>query len=172
GLFEIQLPPMQPGSSIMPGKVNPVIPEVVNQVCYRVMGNDVTVSFASEAGQLQLNVMEPVLVYAIMESMMLMQNAMNTLREQCIDGIIANEEHCRNMVFNSVGIVTAVNPYIGYKNATVIAKDALESGRGVYELVLEHQLLSKQELDEILDPVHMLAPKPIVNVQHQEDGQE
>lgn len=172
GLFEIQLPPMQPGSSIMPGKVNPVIPEVVNQVCYRVMGNDVTVSFASEAGQLQLNVMEPVLVYAIMESMMLMQNAMNTLREQCIDGIIANEEHCRNMVFNSVGIVTALNPYIGYKNSTVIAKEALESGRGVYELVLEHQLLSKQELDEILDPVHMLAPKPIVNVQHQEDGQE
>src|SRR5690606_23223631 len=114
GLFEINLPPMQAGSSIMPGKVNPVIPEVMNQVCYRVIGNDLTVTMAAEAGQLQLNVMEPVLTYAIMESMVLLSNGMDTLREKCIDGITANEEHCREMVLNSIGIVTALNPYIGY----------------------------------------------------------
>lgn len=172
GFFEINLPPMQPGSSIMPGKVNPVIPEVMNQVCYRVYGNDLTVSFAAEAGQLQLNVMEPVMVYAILDSMTLLQNGMDTLREKCVVGITANEAHCRSMVLNSVGIVTALNPYIGYKNSTVIAKEALASGRSVYDLVLEHQLLSEAELEEILDPVHMLAPKPIVNVQHLQDDDE
>ena len=172
GFFEINLPPMQPGSSIMPGKVNPVIPEVMNQVCYRVYGNDLTVSFSAEAGQLQLNVMEPVMVYAILDSMTLLQNGMDTLREKCVVGITANEAHCRSMVLNSVGIVTALNPYIGYKNSTVIAKEALASGRSVYDLVLEHQLLSEAELEEILDPVHMLAPKPIVNVQHLQDDDE
>lgn len=161
GLNEINLPPMQPGSSIMPGKVNPVIPEVMNQVCFRVIGNDLTVTMAAEAGQLQLNVMEPVLTYAIMESMQLLSNGMDTLREKCIDGITANEEHCREMVLHSIGIVTALNPYIGYKNSTKIAKEALETGKSVYNLVLEHNILSKEQLDEILDPENMLAPKPM-----------
>ncbi|MDH3381122.1 MAG: aspartate ammonia-lyase [Flavobacteriaceae bacterium] len=159
GFNEINLPPMQPGSSIMPGKVNPVIPEVMNQVCFRVIGNDLTVTFAAEAGQLQLNVMEPVLTYAIMESMALLTNGMDTLRVKCIDGITANEEHCRNMVLNSIGIVTALNPHIGYKNSTKIAKEALETGKSVYNLVLEYNILSKEQLDDILNPENMLGPK-------------
>ncbi|UOK42475.1 MULTISPECIES: aspartate ammonia-lyase [Flavobacterium] len=159
GLNEINLPPMQPGSSIMPGKVNPVIPEVMNQVCFRVIGNDLTVTMAAEAGQLQLNVMEPVLTYAIMESMQLLSNGMDTLRQKCIEGITANEEHCREMVLHSIGIVTALNPYIGYKNSTKIAKEALETGKSVYNLVLEHNILSKEQIDDILNPENMLAPK-------------
>ena len=159
GLNEINLPPMQPGSSIMPGKVNPVIPEVMNQVCFRVIGNDLTVTMAAEAGQLQLNVMEPVLTYAIMESMALLSNGMDTLATKCIDGITANEAHCRDMVLHSIGIVTALNPYIGYKNSTKIAKEALETGKSVYNLVLEHNLLSKETLDDILNPENMLGPK-------------
>lgn len=158
GFFEINLPPMQPGSSIMPGKVNPVIPEVVNQVCYKVIGNDLTVTFAAEAGQLQLNVMEPVLSHSIMESAIFLGNAMDTLRERCITGITANKEVCLNMVKNSIGIVTALNPYIGYKNSTEIAKEALETGRSVYDLVLEKGILSQEKLDEILDPENMLKP--------------
>jgi aspartate ammonia-lyase len=159
GLNEINLPPMQPGSSIMPGKVNPVIPEVMNQVCFRVIGNDLTVTMAAEAGQLQLNVMEPVLTYAIMESMTLLVNGMDTLREKCIDGITANVEHCREMVLHSIGIVTALNPYIGYKNSTKIAKEALETGKSVYHLILEYGILPQEQLDEILNPENMLAPK-------------
>ncbi len=158
GLYEINLPKMQPGSSIMPGKVNPVIPEVVNQVCFKVIGNDLTVTFAAEAGQLQLNVMEPVLTQSIMESIRFLKNAMDTLREKCIDGITANKEICLNMVKNSIGIVTALNPYIGYKNSTKIAKEALDTGKSVYDLVLEHELLSKEKLDEILAPENMLNP--------------
>ena len=158
GFFEINLPPMQPGSSIMPGKVNPVIPEVVNQVCYKVFGNDLTVTFAAEAGQLQLNVMEPVLSHAIMESMNFLGNALDTLREKCIVGITANKEICLNMVKHSIGIVTALNPYIGYKNSTEIAKEALASGNSVYNLVLEKGILSQEKLDEILDPKNMLKP--------------
>lgn len=158
GLYEINLPPMQPGSSIMPGKVNPVIPEVVNQVCYKVIGNDLTVTFAAEAGQLQLNVMEPVLSHAIMESNIFLCNALDTLREKCIKGITANEEVCLNMVKNSIGIVTALNPYIGYKNSTKIAKEALETGGSVYDLVLKYELLSQEKLDSILNPVNMLNP--------------
>jgi len=158
GLFEINLPPMQPGSSIMPGKVNPVIPEVVNQVCYKVIGNDLTVTFAAEAGQLQLNVMEPVLCHSIMESNNFLGNALDTLREKCIVGITANKEICLNMVKHSIGIVTALNPYIGYKNSTKIATEALETGKSVYDLVIEHQLLTKEKLDKILDPANMLNP--------------
>lgn len=158
GLFEINLPPMQPGSSIMPGKVNPVIPEVVNQVCYKVIGNDLTVTFAAEAGQLQLNVMEPVLSHSIMESINFLGNALDTLREKCITGITANKEVCLNMVKHSIGIVTALNPYIGYKVSTEIAKEALESGKSVYNLVLERGILSQEKLDEILDPANMLKP--------------
>ena len=158
GLFEINLPPMQPGSSIMPGKVNPVIPEVVNQVCYKVIGNDLTVTFAAEAGQLQLNVMEPVLSHAIMENIHFLCNALDTLRDKCVVGITANKEVCLNMVKHSIGIVTALNPYIGYKQSTEVAKEALETGKSVYNLILEKNLLSQQQLDEILDPKNMLKP--------------
>ncbi|MXS69657.1 aspartate ammonia-lyase [Flavobacteriaceae bacterium W22] len=158
GLSEINLPPMQPGSSIMPGKVNPVIPEVVNQVCFKIIGNDLTVTFAAEAGQLQLNVMEPVLSHAIMENIQFLCNALDTLREKCVVGITANKEVCLNMVRHSIGIVTALNPYIGYKQSTEIAKEALETGKSVYNLVLEHGLLSQEKLDEILDPRNMLTP--------------
>ena len=158
GLFEINLPPKQPGSSIMPGKVNPVIPEVVNQVCFKVIGNDLAITMAAEAGQLQLNVMEPVIGFSIMESIQYLTNAMNTLRVECVDGITANVEHLKNEVQNSIGIVTALNPYIGYKASTKIAKEALETGGSVYQLVLDHGLLSKERLDEILDPKNMLGP--------------
>ena len=157
GLHEINLPPMAPGSSIMPGKVNPVIPEVTNQVCFKVFGNDYAVTFAAEAGQLQLNVMEPVIVECILESITWLTNAMDTLRIKCIDGITVNREHCEKMVRNSIGIVTALNPYIGYKNSTKIAKEALATGGSVYDIVLEHGILSKEELDKILDPENMLA---------------
>ena len=156
GLHEINLPPMAPGSSIMPGKVNPVIPEVTNQVCFKVIGNDTTVAFAAEAGQLQLNVMEPVIAESILESITWLTNAMNTLREKCIDGITVNKKHCYEMVKNSIGIVTALNPYIGYKNSTKVAKEALETGGSVYDIVLEKGLMSKEDLDKALDPVAML----------------
>ncbi len=162
GLNEINLPPMQPGSSIMPGKVNPVIPEVVNQVCFKVIGNDLTVTLAAQAGQLQLNVMEPVLSESIIESMIFLQRAMDTLRTKCIDGITANREVCKNMVMNSIGIVTALNPYIGYKTSTKIAQEAMETGKSVYDLVLEHDILSKEKLDEILDPKNMLSSHAFV----------
>ena len=157
GLHEINLPPMAPGSSIMPGKVNPVIPEVTNQVCFKVIGNDTAVCFAAEAGQLQLNVMEPVIAECILESQTWLMNAMNTLRTKCVDGITVNAEHCYDMVKNSIGIVTALNPYIGYKNSTKVAKEALQTGRSVYDLVLEHKLMTKEKLDEALDPKAMTA---------------
>ena len=157
GLHEINLPAMAPGSSIMPGKVNPVIPEVTNQVCFKVIGNDTAVTFAAEAGQLQLNVMEPVIVECILESQTWLINVMNTLRTLCIDGITVNAEHCYKMVKNSIGIVTALNPYIGYKASTKVAKEALETGGSVYDLVLEHGLMTKEKLDEALDPKAMTA---------------
>ena len=157
GLHEINLPPMAPGSSIMPGKVNPVIPEVTNQVCFKVIGNDTAVAFAAEAGQLQLNVMEPVIVQCILESQTWLVNVMNTLRTKCIDGITVNVEHFYEMVKNSIGIVTALNPYIGYKASTKVAKEALESGRSVYDLVLEHGLMTLEKLDEALDPKAMTS---------------
>ena len=157
GLHEINLPAMAPGSSIMPGKVNPVIPEVTNQVCFKVIGNDTAVCFAAEAGQLQLNVMEPVIAQCILESQTWLINAMNTLRTKCIDGITVNAEHCYEMVKHSIGIVTALNPYIGYKASTKVAKEALESGRSVYDLVMEHGLMTKEKLDEALDPKAMTA---------------
>ena len=156
GLSEIHLPEMAPGSSIMPGKVNPVIPEVVNQTCFRVIGNDTCVAFASEAGQLQLNVMEPVMSHAIMESIVFLENALDTLVEKCIQGIRANKESCVSKVHNSIGIVTALNPEIGYKNSTRIAKEALETGRRISDLVIEQKLLTKEQLDKILDPQNML----------------
>lgn len=158
GLNEINLPKMQPGSSIMPGKVNPVIPEVVNQVCYFVIGSDITVTFASEGGQLQLNVFEPVIAYSLFNSIVMLEKAMITLADKCIDGITANEQICSDFVYNSIGIVTALNPYIGYENSASIAKEALNTGKRVYDLALERGLLSKEELDNILTPQNMLNP--------------
>ena len=157
GLNEINLPPKAPGSSIMPGKVNPVIPEVVNQVCFKVFGNDVTVSFAAEAGQLQLNVMEPVITSALFESLIWLKNAIETLTEECVLGITVNKERCLEMVKNSIGIVTALNPYIGYKTSTKVAKEALETNRSVYDIVLEKGLMTQEKLDEALDPKNMLV---------------
>ncbi len=157
GLHEINLPPMAPGSSIMPGKVNPVIPEVTNQVCFKVIGNDTTVAFAAEAGQLQLNVMEPVIAESILESQTWLCNAIDTLRTKCVEGITVNADHCYGMVRNSIGIVTALNPYIGYKTSTKVAKEALETGRSVYDLVLEHGYMTREKLDEALDPRAMTA---------------
>ena len=148
---------MAPGSSIMPGKVNPVIPEVTNQVCFKVIGNDTTVAFAAEAGQLQLNVMEPVICESILESVTWLCNAIETLRTKCVEGITVNAEHCYEMVKHSIGIVTALNPYIGYKGSTKVAKKALETGRSVYDIVLEEGLMTQEKLDEALNPAAMLG---------------
>lgn len=159
GFNEINLPPMQPGSSIMPGKVNPVIPEVVNQIAFKVIGNDLTVTMAAEAGQLELNVMEPVIVQSILESTEMLRSGMMTLKHRCIDGITANAEVCKNSVQNSIGIVTALNPVLGYETSTKLAKEALETNKGVYELCIEQGLLSKEELDTILSPERMIKPQ-------------
>jgi aspartate ammonia-lyase len=156
GLGEINLPPMQPGSSIMPGKVNPVIPEVVNQVCFDVIGGDVTVTMAAEAGQLQLNVFEPVIAFRLLRSMTSMTQACLVLRERCVLGVTANPDRMRWFVENSIGIVTALVPLIGYERATEIAREALSSGRGVYELVLERGLLTREALNHALDPEAMV----------------
>ena len=158
GLGEFNLPAMQPGSSIMPGKVNPVIPEVMNQICYKVIGNELCVTMAGEAAQMELNAMEPVMAQCCFESIDLMVNGFETLRTRCVEGITANAERCKIEVHNSIGVVTALNPIIGYKNSTKIAKEALETGRSVYELVLEHGILNKEELDTILSPENMLKP--------------
>ena len=155
GFGEINLPAQQPGSSIMPGKVNPVIPEVVNQVCYEVIGGDVTVTMAAEGGQLQLNVFEPVIAFRLLHGMDMLRNACIVLRERCVSGITANPERMRYFVEQSIGIVTALVPRLGYEMSTEIAREALESGRGVYEIVQQRKLLTKQELDELLDPVRM-----------------
>ncbi|MBK7092649.1 MAG: aspartate ammonia-lyase [bacterium] len=159
GLNEINLPPMQPGSTIMPGKVNPVIPEVVNQIAFLVIGNDLTVTLAAEAGQLQLNVMEPIIAHSIFESIEVLKNGMFTLRHRCIDGITANVEHCRKMVQNSIGLVTALNPVLGYEVSTDLAKEALRTNRSVYDLVLEKKLLSVEQLDKLLTPENMIGPR-------------
>lgn len=159
GFGEINLPAMQPGSSIMPGKVNPVIPEVVNQVCFQVIGTDIAVTMACEAGQLQLNVFEPLIAYNLFNSINMMKNAFETLAYTCVDGITANKERCLNLVLNSIGLVTALNPYLGYENSTIVAKEALETGKSVYDIVLERGLLEKEELDEIIKPENMIQPK-------------
>ncbi|MEP6620410.1 MAG: aspartate ammonia-lyase [bacterium] len=156
GFGEINLPAMQPGSSIMPGKVNPVIPEVVNQVCFDVIGGDMTVTMAAEAGQLQLNVFEPVIAYRLLAGLGAMTNACTVLRERCITGITANPDRMRQFVEQSIGIVTALVPVIGYEASTEIARDALASGRGVYELVMERGLLTRAQLDQALNPEAMI----------------
>jgi aspartate ammonia-lyase len=161
GLNEINLPPMQAGSSIMPGKVNPVIPEVVNQIAFEVIGNDVTVTFAAEAGQLQLNAFEPIIAHSLFKSVSHLRNGCLTLAERCVKGITANEERLRAIVENSIGIVTALNPYIGYANATAVAQEAHATGGSVYEIVLQKGLLSKEELDRILRPETLTQPVPL-----------
>jgi aspartate ammonia-lyase len=155
GFNEINLPPMAPGSSIMPGKVNPIIPEVVNQVAFAVIGNDITVTLAAEAGQLELNVMEPVIAYSLFSSMDTLGRACRTLADRCIQGITANRERTRKMVENSIGLVTALNPILGYDKSTEIAHEALHSGRSVYEIVLEKGYMTKDQLDDILSPENM-----------------
>jgi aspartate ammonia-lyase len=156
GLGEINLPPMAPGSSIMPGKVNPIIPEVVNQVAFEVIGNDLTVTMAAEAGQLELNAMEPVIAYNLFTSLDLLGRACRTLVTRCIRGITANRERCRQMVENSIGLVTALNPILGYEKATEIAEEALRSGRSVVEVVLEKNYLNHEQLEQILSPQKMI----------------
>jgi aspartate ammonia-lyase len=155
GLGEITLPAVQAGSSIMPGKINPVIPEVVNQVAYEVIGNDVTITMAAEGGQLQLNAFEPVIVHSLTKSMRHLEAACRTLADKCIRGITAHEDKLRAQVEHSIGLVTALNPRLGYAASTMIALEALSSGRGVAELVLEHKLLTAEQLDELLRPEHL-----------------
>ncbi|AYH44871.1 aspartate ammonia-lyase [Azoarcus sp. DN11] len=164
GLAEINLPPMQAGSSIMPGKVNPVIPEVVNQIAFEVIGNDMTISFAAEAGQLQLNAFEPIIAHSLFKSATHLRAGCLTLAERCVKGITVNREALRKSVENSIGLVTALNPYIGYANATEIAQQALVSGDSVYELVLAKGLLTKAQLDEILKPEVLTQPRPLVGL--------
>ena len=159
GLHEINLPEMAAGSSIMPAKVNPVIPEVVNQVCFKVIGNDQTVTMAAEAGQLQLNVMEPVIAQALFESIDLLVNACVTLRERCVMGITANPEVCRAYVENSIGIVTYFNDVIGHHMGDVVGKKAAAEGKSVREVILEMELLSPEEIDQILSPENLSNPR-------------
>lgn len=158
GLHEFDLPARQPGSSIMPGKVNPVIPEVMNQISYKVIGNDLCVAMSSEEAQMELNAMEPVMAQCCFESAEILMNGFDTLRVNCVDGITANPEQCRKYIHDSFGVVTALNPVIGYKNSTKIAKEAMATGKSVYDLVLEHGILSKEDLDTILAPENMIKP--------------
>lgn len=158
GFGEITLPARQPGSSIMPGKVNPVICEVLNQVAFQVIGNDSTISFASEAGQFELNVMEPVLVFNLHQSLSMMNQVFRVFNDYGLKGIIANEEQCQDYVDKSIGVITALNPHIGYEAATKVAKEALETGRPVRELCITYGLLTEEQLDKILDPYDMTDP--------------
>jgi aspartate ammonia-lyase len=159
GFGEINLPPMQPGSSIMPGKVNPVIPEVVNQVCFDIIGGDVTVTLAAEGGQLQLNVFEPIIAFRLLKGMIMLSRACEVLRIRCVEGITANVARMRHFVEHSIGIVTALVPILGYEVATEIAKEALDSGRGVYDLVCERGLMTRADLDRALNPEAMTSPR-------------
>jgi aspartate ammonia-lyase len=160
GLNEINLPPVQAGSSIMPGKVNPVIPEVVNQIAFEVIGNDVTVSFAAEAGQLQLNAFEPIIAHALFESVTHLEMGCRTLAERCVGGITANVGHLRSQVEDSIGLVTALNPIMGYAQATAVAQEAAATGASVHDIVLSSGLLSKERLDEILSPEGLAGVPP------------
>lgn len=161
GFGEINLPPVQAGSSIMPGKVNPVIPEVVNQIAFEVIGNDVTISFAAEAGQLQLNAFEPIIACNLFNSLEYLRQGCLTLARNCVSGITANHLQLQKTVANSIGIVTALNPYIGYANASSVAKEAAAKGTGVTEIVVSRGLLSKERLDDILRPENLTAPRAV-----------
>jgi aspartate ammonia-lyase len=155
GIFEINLPALQPGSSIMPGKVNPVMAELMNEVCYKAIGNDATVTIASQDGLLQLNAYEPVVAVAIFESQGLFYKTMPLFRTKCIDGITANEKVLKHYIDRSVGIVTALNPVLGYEKTTELAKEALQTDKGILELVREKKLLTEQQIKELLDPAKM-----------------
>ncbi|MFT3826245.1 MAG: aspartate ammonia-lyase [Chitinophagaceae bacterium] len=160
GFGEINLPPMQPGSSIMPGKVNPVIPEVVNQTCFYVIGADLTVSMAAEAGQLQLNVMEPVIGFSLFTSLEYLTKACNTLREKCVAGITANAEHTKQLVMQSIGIVTQLNPILGYEASASVAKEALATGKSIHSIVVqEKKLITQEKWDEIYSFENLVHPK-------------
>lgn len=158
GFAEINLPARQNGSSIMPGKVNPVIPEVVNQVAFNIIGNDVTITMAAEAGQLELNAFEPIIFYCMFQSIDTLAYAVQTFVDNCVAGITANRDRCRSLVENSVGIITAICPHVGYQKAAEIAKKAMKTGESVRSLILQEKLLTDEELDEILEPVHMTEP--------------
>jgi len=159
GIFEINLPALQPGSSIMPGKVNPVMPELMNQICYKVMGNDVTVTVASRDGLLQLNAYEPVVAVSIFESQALLYKTMPLFRTNCIDGITVNEDILKRYMERSVGTVTALNPVLGYEKTTELAKEALETNKGILELIREKKLLTEAQIKEFMDPVKMTSPQ-------------
>jgi aspartate ammonia-lyase len=159
GLYEIRLPAMQPGSSIMPGKVNPVVPEVVSQICFQIIGNDVTVSMASEASELELNMAEPIIAFNLFFGLTLLRNAAVVLASRCIVGIEPNRERCREYVQNSIGLVTALNPVLGYEKSAAIAKEALKTGGSVYDLVIAKGWLTKEKLDELLKPENMTHPR-------------
>lgn len=161
GIGEINLPAKQNGSSIMPGKINPVIPEVVSQVAFNVIGNDLTITMAAEAGQLELNAFEPILFYNLFESLETLSHAISTLVDNCIIGITANEDHCLELLEESVGIATALCPYIGYKKSAEIAKSSLKTGIPIRKLVLKNGILTKEKLDSILNPATMTNPKYI-----------
>jgi aspartate ammonia-lyase len=163
GLYEIRLPAMQPGSSIMPGKVNPVVPEVVSQICFQIIGNDVTVSMASEASELELNMAEPIIAFNLFFGLTLLRNAAIVLASRCIAGIEPNRERCRDYVQNSIGLVTALNPVLGYEKSAAIAKEALKSGGSVYDLVIAKGWLTKEKLDELLKPENMTHPRLTAN---------
>jgi aspartate ammonia-lyase len=150
---------MQPGSSIMPGKVNPVIPEMVNQVCFDIIGGDVTVTMAAEAGQLQLNVFEPIIAFRLLSGMTNLARACKILQDRCVEGITANPERMRSFVEQSIGVITALVPLLGYETTSEIAKQALDTGRGVYELVCERGLMTREQLDRLLNPAAMTGPK-------------
>ena len=158
GLAEIALPAVQPGSSIMPGKTNPVMAEMLNMVCFSIIGNDLTITMASQAGQLELNVMMPVMQYKLLDSISILTNALKAFTDKCIKGIKANEDRCYQYATNSMSIVTALNPYIGYSKAADIAKESLLTGKSIKEVILENKLLSEERLNEILSPVSMTEP--------------
>jgi aspartate ammonia-lyase len=161
GFGEIRLPAVQAGSSIMPGKVNPVIPEVVNQIAFQVIGNDLTVTLAAEAGQLQLNAMEPVIVLNIMQSMRMLMHGMAVLREKCIIGIEADRERCQELLEGSLVAVTALNPYIGYTAASRVAKTALATRRSIRDVVLAEALMTEAQLAEAFTPANLLGQRKL-----------
>jgi aspartate ammonia-lyase len=164
GIFEINLPALQPGSSIMPGKVNPVMPELMNQICYKAIGNDATVSIASRDGLLQLNAYEPVVAVSILETQKLFYKTLPLFRTNCIDGITVNKDVQQKYINQSVGIVTSLNPVLGYEKTTELAKEALESGKGILELIREKKLLTEKQIKELMDPVKLTTPNGPINI--------
>ena len=169
GLNDINLPPVQPGSSIMPGKVNPVIPEAVNQTAFQVIGNDLAVTMAAEAGQLQLNAFEPVIIYNILSSLRMLTRCTNAFTQKCVKGITANKEHCEQQVRSSIGLVTAFSPFLGYEKSTVIARRALQTGQNVIDIIKEENLLSQEKIDQIMTKENLTGPSSLLSENKIED---